>query len=194
MRLLRSAALCLAITQCASPGPPPRLTDLEARQALAGKPRDLEFVLHSGRDPSASGCETKSLLSQEVAAVAAGLLLVRCLGRHRDFKLTIEGWRRSAGWTGISAPARGGTTVTWRFPIARFERVGMPEIQGTNDPARPRVILHGHWILNADGRLLRRAGWTIEGPAHREYRLQWRGREWRVERRAVSDRMPGLQL
>jgi hypothetical protein len=53
-------------------------------------------------------------------------------------------------------------------PRRRFDRIGAPKIESTDQWSRKRAVAHGRWVPNEEGAILHRAGWDeINPPAER---------------------------
>jgi len=110
------------------------------------------------------------------AAIAAGWIERRCENNRIQFQLTAEGRRRSVHWKRYTLEGLNASTESprhargpddddqewthWYVPVARYERSSTGDIQSADRPHRMRVLVHGRWVPNDEGHLLRQAAWA----------------------------------
>jgi hypothetical protein len=165
---------------------------LERVNEELGPDEDLVFVFATGPDNPQLACSqmgpAEDTIAQTATAVAVGWLDRRCENDHIQLRLSAQGRRRSAHWSRSGdSPLRPRTPederewTNWFVTAARFERIGAPEIQPTDEGSARRVVVRGRWVPNDEGLLLRRAGWSeIRAPAERDEDFVLRMGRWHM--------------
>jgi hypothetical protein len=154
-----------------------------------GPDPDLAFEFGADADvPIACGGSDKGddpRADQNAAAAAVGWVTRRCEHGRTELRFTPAGRRLAARSPvgGAPADAADGAPIatTYSLAVARFERTGRPEILAAPGSTRRRVVVHGRWVPNDEGKALAQAGWPpLQGPAVREevFDLRWSG--WRL--------------
>jgi hypothetical protein len=172
---------------------------------LLGPDPDLVFFFATGPDHpdlacSRAGAPQDDADAQTATAIAVGWLARRCEDDHIQLRLTPEGKRLSSHWSrsgdspgAARAPEDPGEWTFWSVPVARFERIGSPEIQKTEFESRRRVIVKGQWAANGDGQRLQRVGWQgFRDRAERDETLELRIGGWHRIPSVIGHDLSGL--
>jgi hypothetical protein len=94
------------------------------------------------------------------AATAAGWIESMCKNEPNSSKLTPKGRDASAHWSTSWEDRPCNVTQRWDFIVAQYERTGSPVVAAGQNRLERVVTIPGHWIPNADGQILLKAGYA----------------------------------